>query len=155
MHNEFLSHYKCVIHCCAYSSTRLRRDTCAPPPLSASQTSPHFMGSDPRGGSLSDHPFHRALDGRACYACTCRGRRPRRPLILYKRNSTPPLCKGSWHFRKKMTEGLLLTPPFVIPFNIINPSVSHSLDSSLYTREPFRYPLHRAIKYPPAKLLRL
>ena len=23
----------------------------------------------------------------------------------------PPLCKGRWHFRKKMTEGLLLTFP--------------------------------------------
>ena len=36
----------------AYSSTRLRRDTSVPPPLSASLTSPHLMGSNPRGGSL-------------------------------------------------------------------------------------------------------
>ena len=44
----------------------------------------------------------------------------------------PPLCKGRWHFRKKMTEGLSKKQNF----SKNNPSVSFA-DSSLYTREPF------------------
>ncbi len=39
----------------------------------------------------------------------------------------PPKCRGRWHFRKKMTEGLLLTSPIVshdISANY-NPSVSY------------------------------
>ena len=59
-------------------------------------------------------------------------------------NQSPPLCKGRWHFLRKMTEGLLLTSPF--PFFVIsvafdNPSVSFT-DSSLYTREPFNLIRH-------------
>ena len=69
----------------------------------------------------------------ACQLCNCY------LLPVNGLHHKPPLCKGRWLFRKKMTEGLLLTPlcllPFVISFNIHNPSVSFA-DSSLYTREP-------------------
>ena len=50
-----------------------------------------------------------------------------------------PCEQGRWHFRKKMTEGdcySLLFPLFVLSVAFHNPSVSHSLDSSLCTREP-------------------
>ena len=45
----------------------------------------------------------------------------------------PPLCKGRWHFREKMTEGLAVSAKVLFT----NPSVSLTLNSSLYTREPF------------------
>ncbi len=48
-------------------------------------------------------------------------------------NFEPPLCKGRWHFRKKMTEGLALSKKIVRT----NPSVTASRDSSPCTGEPF------------------
>ncbi len=47
-------------------------------------------------------------------------------------NEKPPLCKGRWHFRKKMTEGLCVSK-----LSYYNPSVACGA-SSLYTREAFR-----------------
>ena len=63
----------------------------------------------------------------------------------------PPLCKGRWHFRKKMTEGLFpVKPRFSCMQDLFdNPSVTCG-DSSLYTREPFSATPRRASKRKPA-----
>ncbi len=52
----------------------------------------------------------------------------------------PTLCKGRWHFCKKMTEGLHIHfNYFKIHFPLLyNPSVNF-VDSSLYTREPYHH----------------
>ena len=70
--------------------------------------------------------FRLAYQPRNCYLLPVNG------LTTFK----PPLCKGRWHFHKKMTVGLLLTPPFAFCYFL-----SHSQSLSLAVAR--QLPLHK------------
>jgi len=61
----------------------------------------------------------------------------------------PPLCKGRWHFRKKMTEGLLLTS--LSSFCSL-PSISQSLSLAFARQLPLHKGAFDTIKFSPCFL---
>ena len=63
--------------------------------------------------------------------------------------SKPPLCKGRWHFRKKMTEGLLLTS--LSSFCSLR-SISQSLSLAFARQLPLHKGAFDTIKFCPCFL---
>ena len=61
----------------------------------------------------------------------------------------PPLCKGRWHFRKKMTEGLLLTS--LSSFYSL-PIISQSLSLAFARQLPLHKGAFDTIKFRPCFL---
>ena len=62
----------------------------------------------PASGREGDHEVVEGAGGYKSKILVCTAHYPHTAAILW-----PPLCKGRWHFRKKMTEGLCpfsLTP---------------------------------------------
>ena len=103
--------------------------------------------------------MRKLLNGlQALRAPTTREQRKQKPIVFVSRetirvapNTTkPPLCKGRWHFRKKMTEGLLLTS--LSSFCSLR-SISQSLSLAFARQLPLHKGAFDTIKFCPCFLL--
>ena len=103
----------------AWSAASFLRKHCESP-LQSNQQTPHkpvgvgtkclqsklyAERSSPTNPPFSDRRGRRSLQSRRQYQITRR-----------EPQKMPPLCKGRWHFRKKMTEGLLFGRSKPLPY---------------------------------------